>query len=73
MVTKQSRFFSRNAAGGTDQLAVPGGAYGYGGGKGSGEGVIEAMYAFVGELHGDAKPGVLDEPLLHLIERFDMI
>ena len=73
VVTKQCRFFSRNAAGGTDQLAVPGGAYGYGGGKGSGEGVIEAMYAFVGELHGDAKAGVLDKPLLHGIQGIYMV
>ena len=73
MVAQQGGFFSDDPAGFPDQVSVPGGTDGDRSRKRRGQGMVQSMDAFVRKFHGNAKPGVLDEPPLGGMERVDMV
>ena len=73
VVAQQGRFFPDDPTGFPDQVAVPGGTDGDRGRKRRRQGMVQSMDAFVRELHGNAEPGVLDEPPLGGVERLDMV
>ena len=66
VVTEQARFFACDAPGMAYKIPVPGASKGYGSGERRGQGVVKAVDAFVGELGGNAQPGILHEPPLDL-------
>ena len=63
---------SGDLAGPVHQRPVPGRADGDGRRERGGAAVVQTVDAFVGELHGNAQPGLLDEPPLDRVLGFDV-
>ena len=73
VIADQAGLVAGNLSGPSDQVTVPGAADGDRRGEGCGEGVVEAVDAFVGEFGRDSEARLLHEELLDLVQGLDVV